>query len=169
MRIEISLFSAMAKETKYSSTHLLRIFRASTGLTPHQYLIDLRIERAQRLLRNRDARLIHVAIECGFSSQAHLTRVFKARRGMTPEQYQRQCSFWPCLAFVYRPVPSPILAHLCNSVLHPAVHSCFEAAAVEPGQTAHHLVGKERVMPRRDEGLGDAPDVFLGGHPVLVV
>ena len=89
---DISL-SAMAKETKYSSTHLLRIFRASTGLTPHQYLIDLRIERAQRLLRKRDARLIDVAIECGFSSQAHLTSAFKARRGMTPGQYQRHCSF----------------------------------------------------------------------------
>jgi AraC family transcriptional regulator len=89
---DVSL-TALAAEAKYSSTQLLRTFRASTGLTPHQYLLELRIQRAQDLLRKRGARLIDVASECGFSSQAHLTNAFKARRGMTPGQYQRHCSF----------------------------------------------------------------------------
>jgi hypothetical protein len=50
-----------------------------------------------------------------------------------------------------------------------AVHAGFEAAAVEAGKRARHLVGEERVVTGGDEELGDAPDVFGGSHPVAVV
>jgi AraC family transcriptional regulator len=88
---DISL-AALAQEANYSSTHLLRAFRTSTGMTPHQYVLELRVARAESLLRKKESRLIDVASECGFSSQAHFTHIFKARRGMTPGQYQRQRS-----------------------------------------------------------------------------
>jgi AraC family transcriptional regulator len=88
---DISL-TALAEEAKYSSTHLLRAFQMSTGMTPHQYLLELRVVRAESLLRKRETRLIDAAIECSFSSQAHFTHTFKARRGMPPGQYQRQHS-----------------------------------------------------------------------------
>jgi AraC family transcriptional regulator len=80
---DISL-AALAREAKYSTTHLLRAFRTSTGVTPHQYLLELRVQRAEDLLRRRAARIIEVAAECGFSSQAHLTQIFKVRRGISP-------------------------------------------------------------------------------------
>jgi AraC family transcriptional regulator len=86
---DISL-TAMAHEAKYSSTHLLRSFRASTGLTPHQYLLELRVAKAEGLLRGSRPRLIDVAVECGFANQAHFTQIFKSRRGLTPGQYRRE-------------------------------------------------------------------------------
>jgi AraC family transcriptional regulator len=88
---DISL-AALADEANYSPTHLLRAFRASTGATPHQYLLELRVVQAESLLRKKDSRLIDVASQCGFSSQAHFTHTFKARRGITPGQYQRHRS-----------------------------------------------------------------------------
>jgi len=54
-------------------------------------------------------------------------------------------------------------------MLGPAVHASFEAAAVEAGQGACDFGGNERVVARGDEEVGDAPDVFFGGHPVLAV
>ena len=54
-------------------------------------------------------------------------------------------------------------------MLHPAVHSCLEAAAVEAWELACNIVGDERVVPRRDEGFGDEPNVFFRCHPVLAI
>ena len=52
-------------------------------------------------------------------------------------------------------------AYLPFSVLRPAVHSCFEAATIDPGKRALNLIGKKAVVPRSDEVLGDKPHVFL--------
>jgi AraC family transcriptional regulator len=81
---------AMAREANYSSTHLLRSFRASTGMTPHQYLLELRVAKAEGLLRDKGPRLIDIASQCGFASQAHFTQIFKTRRGLTPGRYRRE-------------------------------------------------------------------------------
>lgn len=51
----------------------------------------------------------------------------------------------------------------------PAVHAGLEAATVEAREVAGDLVRKERVMAGGDETLGDAPDVFVGGHPVEAI
>jgi AraC family transcriptional regulator len=81
---------AMAREANYSSTHLLRSFRASTGMTPHQYLLERRVAKAEGLLRDKGRRLIDIASQCGFASQAHFTQIFKTRRGLTPGRYRRE-------------------------------------------------------------------------------
>jgi AraC family transcriptional regulator len=86
---DVSL-TAMAREANYSSTHLLRSFRAATGMTPHQYLLELRVAKAESLLRDKGPRLIDIASRCGFASQAHFTQIFKTRRGLTPGQYRRE-------------------------------------------------------------------------------
>jgi AraC family transcriptional regulator len=86
---DISL-TAMAREANYSSTHLLRSFRAATGMTPHQYLLEMRVAKAEGLLRGKGSRLIDVASQCGFANQAHFTQIFKTRRGLTPGQYRRE-------------------------------------------------------------------------------
>jgi len=54
-------------------------------------------------------------------------------------------------------------------VLDPAVLSGFEAAVVQPGKRAGDLIWKKGIVARRDEELGDAPDVLLRGHPTLAV
>jgi AraC-like DNA-binding protein len=63
--------------------HLIRAFRAQTGLTPHAFLVDVRVRRARDRLRMGQTPG-EVAAATGFCDQAHLTRAFKARYGVTP-------------------------------------------------------------------------------------
>lgn len=63
--------------------HLIRSFRRETGLTPHAYLVDIRVRRARERLRRGETPGA-VAAATGFCDQAHLTRAFKARLGVTP-------------------------------------------------------------------------------------
>jgi AraC family transcriptional regulator len=79
----------LATESGYSRAHFLRMFRAATGKTPHQYLLDLRLDEAQRRMRDPDERLIDIATECGFCSHSHLSKVFRQRFGVTPSEYRR--------------------------------------------------------------------------------
>lgn len=80
---------ALAKETGYSRVHFLRMFRAATGYPPHNYLLNLRVDRARELLANPTLSLTDIALECGFSSHSHLTRVFRQLLGSTPSEYRR--------------------------------------------------------------------------------
>jgi len=73
----------------YSRSHFLRMFETATGLTPHRYLLQLRLERAQELMRKGSTSLIDIAALCGFSSHAHMSRVFRQLLGVTPSQYRR--------------------------------------------------------------------------------
>lgn len=61
-------------------------FKCSTGLSPHEYVLNLRFERACRLLSQGLMAIKEVASSCGFSDQAHMTRVFRARLGTTPSR-----------------------------------------------------------------------------------
>ena len=79
----------LAAEVGYSRSHFLRTFRATTGVTPHRYILNRRIERARRLLREADISIAQVAYRCGFSSQAHLTLAFRKVCGLTPGEYRR--------------------------------------------------------------------------------
>jgi AraC family transcriptional regulator len=79
----------LAAEVGYSRSHFLRAFRETTGVTPHRYLLNRRIERARRFLGQRDMSIAQVAHRCGFSSQAHLTLAFRKVCGLTPGEYRR--------------------------------------------------------------------------------
>ena len=79
----------LAAESGYSRSHFLRMFEAATGFTPHRYLLQLRLERAQQLMRKGSTSLIDIAALCGFSSHAHMSRVFRQLLGVTPSQYRR--------------------------------------------------------------------------------
>jgi len=80
----------LASEAGYSQSHFLRMFRAATGTTPHQYLLDLKLEKVKELLATRKTPLIDIAAACGFSSHAHLSTVFRKRFGATPSRYARE-------------------------------------------------------------------------------
>jgi AraC family transcriptional regulator len=85
---DIDLHS-LAKESGYSRSHFLRMFREATGITPYQYLLQLRLQQAQRMLRNKSSRLVDIAIACGFSSHSHMSRIFRQTIGVTPSEYRR--------------------------------------------------------------------------------
>jgi chromate reductase, NAD(P)H dehydrogenase (quinone) len=81
----------LARETDYSRAHFLRMFRATTGKTPHQYLTQRRIERAKSMLLEAEKQsLTDIAASCGFSSQSHMTRVFREQVGVTPSEFKRR-------------------------------------------------------------------------------
>ena len=80
---------ALANESGYSRVHFVRMFRAATGASPHNYLLHLKLERARELLKNPSISLIDIALDCGFSSHSHLSRLFHKRVGVTPSAYRR--------------------------------------------------------------------------------
>lgn len=56
--------------------------------SPHQYLLQQRVERAKRLLKHTDRLIVDVALDCGFSSHSHLTKQFRQFTDMTPKAYR---------------------------------------------------------------------------------
>jgi AraC family transcriptional regulator len=89
-RLEADLtLQELAAEVGYSRSHFLRAFHATTGVTPHRYVLDRRIERARQLLGQADLSIAEIAYQCGFSSQAHLTIAFRKVCGITPGEYRR--------------------------------------------------------------------------------
>lgn len=71
-----------------SQYYFLRLFKQSMGVTPYQYVLKLRVERAKSLLKQRQITISDVAIECGFANQSHFSRVFRQMSGITPKAYR---------------------------------------------------------------------------------
>ena len=71
-----------------SPFHFGRMFKQSIGLSPHQYVIQQRVERAKTLLKQGDRAIIDIALDCGFSSHSHLTKQFRQITGMTPKAFR---------------------------------------------------------------------------------
>ena len=79
----------LANQVGISKFHFSRLFKKSMGISPHQYLIQRRIELAKQLLVEADRAISDVALECGFNSHAHLGKYFRQFTGMTPKSYRQ--------------------------------------------------------------------------------
>ncbi len=86
----VSVLSGMAE---MSQSHFSKLFKLSTGLAPHQFVLQERINRSKELLRQGNTKIVDIALGVGFENQAHFTTVFGNRVGMTPRQFQRS-SIW---------------------------------------------------------------------------
>jgi AraC family transcriptional regulator len=75
---------ALAAQAGPGPYHFARLFRKTTGTSPHQFVLAQRLEKARRLLRETNAAMSSVAFDAGFANQSHLTRTFKRRFGITP-------------------------------------------------------------------------------------
>jgi AraC-like DNA-binding protein len=75
---------AMAEMAGLSVNHFARAFRQSTGLAPHAYLLQRRIEQAERLLSRTDLPLSQIALAVGFADHSHFARHFRRLTGATP-------------------------------------------------------------------------------------
>lgn len=87
--------SELAAIAQLSAYHFSRAFKESIGFSPHQYVIQQRVERAKRLLLQGKTSIAEVAIACGFSHQSHLNRHFKHLIGVTPKtllKSQQECA-----------------------------------------------------------------------------
>ena len=78
----------MAQSVELSPAHFSRMFRESIGETPHQFVLRTRIERAKEMLRAPEARVLDVAVACGFKTQQHFARVFRHLCGTSPTEYR---------------------------------------------------------------------------------
>jgi AraC family transcriptional regulator len=84
---EIKL-AELAQVAGMSNFHFAREFKRTTGTTPHQYLIQFRVERAKALLGENKLPLVEVGLRSGFSHQSHFTRLFRKVTGTTPHLYR---------------------------------------------------------------------------------
>lgn len=79
----------LAGVAQLSTHHFVRMFKKTLGVTPYQYLLERRVERAKDLLRGKRARLAEIALSSGFGSQSHFTSAFHRAVGATPSEFQR--------------------------------------------------------------------------------
>jgi len=85
---EVSL-AQLAEVCQLSPFHFARLFKQSTGFSPHEYLTRCRVDRARQLLMRGARSITEVAIDVGFCDQSHLTRHFRRRLGLTPAAFLR--------------------------------------------------------------------------------
>lgn len=86
---EISL-EAVAKHLNMSQYYFCHLFKQSMGISPYQYVLRQRIEKAKQLLKQRKLTITNVALECGFANQTHFTKHFRKLTGTTPRAYREE-------------------------------------------------------------------------------
>jgi AraC family transcriptional regulator len=81
--------SDIATQLNMSQYHFSRLFKQSTGMPPHTYLIDRRVDRSKQLLRGTELTILEISNECGFANPSHFARCFRQQMGITPMQFRR--------------------------------------------------------------------------------
>ena len=82
--------AALAERAGVSESHFRRIFEEAMGVTPHRYVLRLRLERVYELLTRTSFSIARVAAQCGFNSQSHMTACFSTAFGITPARARQQ-------------------------------------------------------------------------------
>lgn len=79
-----------AKAAGLSKTHFMRLFKKNTGMTPHEYYMNLKINKVKEKLLDPDLSIAQAFAACGADYNGHLARVFKEKVGTTPSQYRNR-------------------------------------------------------------------------------
>jgi AraC family transcriptional regulator len=87
--MDVSL-AALAADAGLSRFHFCRAFKESTGLSPHAWLRQHRLEQAMNMLRDTDASIVSVAAELGYASQTAFAAAFRKLTGETPSDWRRR-------------------------------------------------------------------------------
>jgi len=80
----------LADAAGLSISHFSRMFRSSTSLSPHQFILHQRVQKAGELIRRSNFRVFDIASACGFKTQQHFARTFRRVYGVNPTEY-RNC------------------------------------------------------------------------------
>jgi len=81
---------SLASECKISEVYFRKLFKEHFGISPKQYVIDVRLQRARQLLTEGSISLAQISESCGFTNQYHFSRIFKERVGLTPSEYRKK-------------------------------------------------------------------------------
>jgi AraC family transcriptional regulator len=79
----------ISTECRLSPSHFARAFKCSTGVSPHRWQLNCRLEKAACLLRRSALSVAQIALICGFCDQSHFTRVFALAKGAAPGRWRR--------------------------------------------------------------------------------
>jgi AraC-like DNA-binding protein len=82
----------LAEDARLSSYHFLRTFTRVAGVTPHQFALRARLRNAALCLAADEARVLDVALDCGFGDVSNFTRTFRAEFGVAPGAYRAASS-----------------------------------------------------------------------------
>ena len=80
--------SKIAEAVRVSPNYLHTAFSRGFGVTPYEYALRKRLEKAKRLIMAGEKSMLEIALELGFCSQSHFNKLFKEREGVTPAQYR---------------------------------------------------------------------------------
>ena len=87
-RTKTPSLAELAGPLRLHPTYFCRAFKQSTGLSPHRYLLEHRVNRAKEMMKDRERKLTEIALDCGFSSSSQFSVVFKRTTGMSPRRYR---------------------------------------------------------------------------------
>jgi AraC-like DNA-binding protein len=79
----------LANEVNYSPFHFLRIFKSNIGITPSEYLLNVKIHKAKNLLKHTNLPITEICYLCGFSSTSYFNQAFKRKTGASPSYYKK--------------------------------------------------------------------------------
>jgi AraC family transcriptional regulator len=79
----------IAAQVCISQYHFARLFKQSTGITAHAYLIQQRVNKAKHLLQQTERTILEIADDCGFANPSHLAKHFHKQTGITPRQFRQ--------------------------------------------------------------------------------
>lgn len=85
--------NAIAKHCNISETHLYRIFKNTLSISPNDYLLDLRISSARKLLVSTELPVGEIAFACGFRSQCYFADCFKRKNQVSPSHFRREYKY----------------------------------------------------------------------------
>jgi|HubBroStandDraft_2_1064218.scaffolds.fasta_scaffold19369_2 AraC family transcriptional regulator len=79
----------LARNSNLSLYYFATLFKKSTGLSPHRYILHRRVSRARQLLQNTDLSVLDVSLDLGFQHQNNFARAFRRVTGMTPTGFRQ--------------------------------------------------------------------------------
>ena len=87
-RTKTPSLAELAGPLRLHPTSFCRAFKQSTGLSPHRYLLEHRVNRAKEMMKDRKRTLTEIALDCGFSSSSQFSVVFRRITGISPRNYR---------------------------------------------------------------------------------
>ncbi|MCE8006847.1 AraC family transcriptional regulator [Aestuariivita sp.] len=159
----------LARDVGMAEHHFQRQFAAATGETVAGYVRARRLERAAIALRQSQARVLDIALDCGFSTHAAMTRAFKAHFGVAPAVFRRTQPEIQSQDVITRPYLRPVeaggFAMTCDCVEMPAQWLAWrKATGMTEGRSFPDLSATRAAFAALSRDLNGREAVFGAGY-----